>query len=206
MTATPAGTTTGLAALAAVVAATAVVAASALVAATAATALVAGTIVVAGCGGSQSPYEHIDQRKNEISMLWGQVRDWRQEAGLRGVEPSRRAIVEMHGQPVAKARRACPDPIEPATDECRDTCRLADAICDNAGRICDIAGELAGDAWAADKCASAKASCKEARTACCQCWSEEQRAPPASVPDAAPHEPSQPGPDQLSRQPPRRHW
>jgi hypothetical protein len=55
------------------------------------------------------------------------------------------------------------------SDTCKDTCTLADSICDNAGRICEIAGELVGDAWAAEKCASGKASCDAARERCCGC-------------------------------------
>lgn len=119
-------------------------------------------------------------------MLWGQIRAWRQDAGLRGVEPPRRAILEMRGQPMAKATRACPQRIEPHTPACLDTCSLADAICENADRICRVASELAGDAWADDKCASAKASCKEARQACCRCWSEEPPPERAAADDPAP--------------------
>lgn len=121
-------------------------------------------------------YEQIDQRKQEIAMLWSQIRGWRQDAGLRGVEPPPRAILEMRGKTTAQAARVCPQPVQPETPRCSDVCSLADAICENADRICRIADELGGDAWADGKCSSAKASCKEAREACCRCWSEE---PPA---------------------------
>ncbi len=121
-------------------------------------------------------YEQIDQRKQEIAMLWSQIRGWRQDAGLRGVEPPPRAILEMRGKTMAQAKRVCPQRVQPETQRCSDVCSLADAICENADRICRIADELEGDAWASGKCSSAKASCKEARQACCRCWSEESPA------------------------------
>jgi hypothetical protein len=144
--------------------------------------------LLAACASRQPgvSYEQIDQRKQEIAMLWGQIRGWRQDAGLRGVEPSPRAILEMRGKPIAQATRVCPQRVEPQTQRCGDVCSLADAICENADRICHIADELAGDDWADSKCASAKASCKEARQACCDCWSEES---PASSPAPAGAEP-----------------
>jgi hypothetical protein len=128
-------------------------------------------------------YEQIDQRKQEIAMLWSQIRGWRQDAGLRGVEPPPRAILEMRGKTMAQATRVCPQRVQAQTQVCTDVCSLADAICENADRICRIADELEGDAWAGGKCSSAKASCKEGRQACCRCWSEEAPAvegvPPA---------------------------
>lgn len=132
-------------------------------------------IMAAACASRQPAvsYEQIDQRKQEIAMLWGQIRGWRQDAGLRGVEPSPRAILEMRGKPMAQATRVCPQRVEPQTQHCSDVCSLADAICENADRICRVADELQGDDWADSKCSSAKASCKEARQACCRCWSEE---------------------------------
>ncbi|MCG8425313.1 MAG: hypothetical protein MJE77_46125 [Proteobacteria bacterium] len=133
-----------------------------------------GALVAISCGGSQMPgYERIDQRKQEIAILWGQIRSWRQEAGLKGVEPKRVVIIEMNGKPMSSATRVCPEPIEPETSRCRDLCSLAGAICENAESICRIAGELIEDPWAHDKCSSAKASCKEAKQACCQCRAKE---------------------------------
>lgn len=156
-----------------------------------------GLVLVAACASRQPSvsYEQIDQRKQEIAMLWGQIRGWRQDAGLRGVEPSPRAILEMRGKPIAQATRVCPQRVEPQTQRCSDVCSLADAICENADRICHIADELAGDDWADSKCSSAKASCKEARQACCNCWSEEppagSQAPASSVdPSLAPDQSS----------------
>lgn len=127
-------------------------------------------------------YEQIDQRKQEIAMLWSQIRGWRQDAGLRGVEPPPRAILEMRGKTMAQAKRVCPQRVQPQTQHCSDVCSLADAICENADRICRIADELESDAWANGKCSSAKASCKEARQACCRCWSEESPAEGAAQP------------------------
>lgn len=134
-------------------------------------------------------YEQIDQRKQEIAMLWSQIRGWRQDAGLRGVEPPPRAILEMRGKTTAQAARVCPQRVQAQTQVCTDVCSLADAICENADRICRIADELEGDAWADGKCSSAKASCKEARQACCRCWSEEAPAAEGVQPG------SEPGPE-----------
>ncbi len=134
-----------------------------------------GLSLLAGCASQHSAarYEYMDARKQEISMLWGQIRTWRRDAGLRGVEPPRRAILEMRGKPVATAGQVCAAPIEPRTQVCRDTCSLADAICENATQICQVADDLDGDPWADDKCSSAKASCREARQACCGCFRDE---------------------------------
>lgn len=55
------------------------------------------------------------------------------------------------------------------TDTCTDSCKVSDAICDDAKQICDIAGKLAGDAWAAGKCDSGKQSCTDANKKCCSC-------------------------------------
>jgi hypothetical protein len=150
--------------------------AMALIGAGLAAGIMVGVMVGLGACASTQPavsYEQIDQRKQEIAMLWSQIRGWRQDAGLRGVEPPPRAILEMRGKTTAQAARACPQRVQPQTQRCGDVCSLADAICENADRICRIADELAGDAWASGKCSSAKASCKEARQACCRCWSEE---------------------------------
>lgn len=144
-------------------------------------------VMAAACASRQPAvsYEQIDQRKQEIAMLWGQIRGWRQDAGLRGVEPSPRAILEMRGKPIAQATRVCPQRVEPQTQHCGDVCSLADAICENADRICRVADELQGDAWADSKCSSAKASCKEARQACCRCWSEESPASESHAPSGS---------------------
>ena len=52
---------------------------------------------------------------------------------------------------------------------CKDTCQIADAICEAATSICKIAGELNNDAWATEKCATGNASCEKSRGKCCGC-------------------------------------
>ena len=137
--------------------------------------LMLAALLLAACASPKRPmsYERIDQRKQEIAMMWAQIREWRQNAGLRGVEPPAREIIKMQGKPMSSATRVCPAPVEPRTDRCTDLCSLGDAICENAESICRIAGELGEDIWARDKCSSAKASCKEAKKECCRCCSEE---------------------------------
>lgn len=146
------------------------------------------TLLVTACASSKPAmsYEHIDQRKQEIAMLWAQIREWRQNAGLRGVEPPVREILEMQGKPMSSAIRACPAPVVPHTDQCKDLCSLGDAICENAESICRIADELGRDPWARDKCSSAKASCQEAKKECCRCCSEEPLPVPAEQAAEAP--------------------
>lgn len=131
--------------------------------------------LLASCGGGHKSvaYDRIAQRKQEIHMLWAQIREWRQDAGLKGVEPPRGEIIKMHGQSMSSAKSVCPEDTEPVTQGCKDVCSLAEAICENAESICRIADELVDDSWAQDKCASAKASCKEAKEECCRCCSGE---------------------------------
>ena len=134
-------------------------------------------LLAASCGGGQPAmsYERIDERKHEIQLLWAQIRNWRQEAGLKGVEPPHSEIVKMHAEPATQAENICPEYGEPATPRCSDVCGIAEAICENADAICRIRSELPRDTWAQGKCWSAKASCKEARQECCQCKSGEQQ-------------------------------
>ncbi len=127
------------------------------------------TLLLAACAGrpSGSPYQGQQDKKNEITALWTQIRDWRREAGM-GVDPSPTMVFAMSKQNVHTVERTCPDSHSvPAT--CGDVCNLADAICDNAESICSIAAELGDDPWAKGKCDNAKASCKEARQRCCDC-------------------------------------
>jgi hypothetical protein len=75
-------------------------------------------------------------------------------------------------QPLAVPVKPTTDPAcKPGpSDHCKDSCRFADSICDNAGKICEIAGQLGGnDAYANEKCGSGKASCDAAGAACCSC-------------------------------------
>ncbi|HTJ41107.1 MAG TPA: hypothetical protein VL463_03400 [Kofleriaceae bacterium] len=106
----------------------------------------------------------------EITMLWGQIRQWRHEAKM-DLEPAAASVIAMRSQTVQVAIATCPDghAVPPA---CNDVCDPADAICDNAERICGLAGDLDDTQWASwakEKCDSAKASCKEAKKRCCEC-------------------------------------
>src|SRR5207244_8379582 len=105
-------------------------------------------------------------KRNEITALWAQIRDWRRDARLP-LDPSQQNLIESRALTVPEIKRSCPDGHQvPAT--CNDVCNLADDICDNAERICQIADELGPqDDYAHDKCASAKASCREAKQRCC---------------------------------------
>lgn len=141
-------------------------------------ALVIGTVLGAGlasCARSKPVMNssRINERKQELTALWMQIRDWRKEAGLR-VEPDAQQLAEVRRQPVSQSLRTCDSAVPPRTPICDDMCSLKDAICDNATAICDIARELNGDSWAYGKCNSAKASCKEASERCCTCMHQEE--------------------------------
>jgi hypothetical protein len=131
-----------------------------------AVALVAA-LALGSCGGSQPPPQGMDKR-NEIAILWGQIREWRHEAHMP-LDPPHIFEVQLERAPVQDAKRVCPDNHEvPKT--CDDVCNLSDAICDNAETICKLADELGkDDTYAQDKCTSAKASCREAKQRCCDC-------------------------------------
>jgi hypothetical protein len=131
-----------------------------------ATAVVALMIGLAGCAArSNAPQWQASQsRKNEITALWTQIRDWRREAGM-DVDPLPTTVFAMSRLSVRALDRTCPDSHAVPTT-CADVCNLADAICDNAESICSIAAELGDDPWAAGKCDNAKASCKESRQRC----------------------------------------
>ncbi len=107
-------------------------------------------------------------RKDEIRAYFMQIREWRAEIGLKGVEPQYAVIQTVRGVPVGDLARMCELPAEPA-GACNDICGIAEHICENAEAICRIADELENDRWADEKCASAKASCKEAKESCCDC-------------------------------------
>ncbi len=156
--------------------------------------IAAGGALAAACGNAPPPYqqqlERVDARKQEITVLWAQIRDWRQEARWP-VDPPNRLIRAAMLMSVDKARAVCPF-AQPSTVECTDVCSLAEAICANADSICSIARELGGDPWADDKCNEAKASCREAKKRCCDCVrqepepeSEPEPVDAATVPDSA---------------------
>jgi hypothetical protein len=129
-----------------------------------------GGLVIA-CARPIDPmaWQRSQEKKNEITALWTQIRDWRREAHM-DVEPSPRDVLQMRGSTVAAAARSCPE-AHPVPASCADVCSLADAICDNAETICAIAAELSPDDFAKQKCDSAKASCREAKQRCCDCSS-----------------------------------
>lgn len=111
-----------------------------------------------------SPY------KQEIMVMWEEIRNWRKEAKMDRVEPPRWHARQWRGRTVAAAKAVCTKDREPKTPKCRDVCSIADNICNNAEDICRIADEnLPGDPWARDKCDSAKASCNDAKKRCCKC-------------------------------------
>lgn len=127
-----------------------------------------------------STWQAAQQRRDEVTALWTQIRDWRRAAQME-LEPAGASVLAMAPQTVDSAGAVCPDAYVPPP-ACDDVCGLADAICENAEVICDIADELAPDPWAEGKCDSAKASCHEAQARCCAC---APGARPADMPDAA---------------------
>ena len=135
-------------------------------------------LAIAACaakGGAGAPKWQISMdKKQEITALWTQIRDWRREAHME-VEPSSGTLQYARGMTVRQAAETCPDSHVPPPS-CNDICDLADAICDNAENICGIAGEMPDDIWAREKCDSAKASCKEAKQQCCGCNDDATKA------------------------------
>lgn len=140
--------------------------------------------IASSCGGRQrAAFE--DPRKNEITALWTQIRDWRLEAEL-GVEPRVEDVNALVRTPVREILRVCPDS-HPVTEACSNVCSLADAICDNAEQICLLADQLGkGDSWAQDKCSNAKASCRDAKKKCCMKCSENKTSWTGNPPKPAP--------------------
>ncbi len=147
--------------------------------------------IASACGGPQRI--PVDPRKNDITALWTQIRDWRREAGLP-VEPRREDVLQVIGTPVREVQRVCTaDHQVPQT--CGDVCSLADAICDNAEQICILADELGKqDTWAHDKCSSAKASCRDAKKKCCGCSEPKTTNPGSTAKAPAPKSSPSPAP------------
>ncbi|MBP8806799.1 MAG: hypothetical protein KBG48_32510 [Kofleriaceae bacterium] len=130
----------------------------------------AAVVGIVACAGRPQPsiaWSELQAKRNEITALSTQIRQWRREAGL-GVEPDAAAVLAMARTTAASAARVCTRPA-PVPERCADVCELGAAICENAEDICAIAAELGDDPWAADKCDSAKASCREAQERCCGC-------------------------------------
>lgn len=139
--------------------------------------LTLAALVAAGsCAGRPTTpqWQAQQMRKNEITALWTQIRDWRREAGMV-VDPNPTMVFAMSRQSVHAADQTCPHRVP---NTCGDVCNLSDAICDNAESICAIAEELGEDPWARGKCDNAKASCKEARQRCCECAAAAAAASP----------------------------
>lgn len=132
-------------------------------------------IIAFACVGPQRTDHSVDKR-NEITALWTQIRDWRREAKME-LDPSPSTLMQIRLKSVKDAERVCVDNHKvPKT--CSDVCDLADAICDNAESICNIADELGkDDDYAQGKCTDAKASCREGKQKCCGCSAE----PPAEA-------------------------
>ena len=150
-------------------------------------------VVIASC--AKVPPRRFDDRQqklNEITTLWVQIRDWRREARME-LDPSPATAIAWRGRTVPEAARVCPESHR-VPQACGDVCNLADAICDNAERICILADELGrDDQLAQEKCTSSKASCREAKQRCCTCSGPELPSPAAapagagaSVPEATP--------------------
>jgi len=132
-------------------------------------AVLGASIALGACGGgAQRPMSMPVDKRNEITALWTQIRDWRREAHM-DLDPSPQTMFQLRLRTPKDAESVCPENHKvPAT--CNDVCELSNAICDNAEAICKIADELGkDDDYAQDKCTSAKASCREAKQKCCTC-------------------------------------
>ncbi len=122
-----------------------------------------------GCAKGNSPSQSaatifpdssIGDSKQEINRRYAQIVEAKNQLQLDAI-PSTSLV------PFTSFERICETP-NGAT--CRDSCRLADSICDNAEAICRIATqELRGDNWAAEKCEDAKQTCTAAKSKCCAC-------------------------------------
>jgi hypothetical protein len=141
--------------------------------------------LVVACGGSkamkagapvsQSPGAGVmnPTARDQISILERQIADDLAKMQL-APPPSPMAMTcpaPPCAEPAAATIKPKDDPqCKPAASQtCKDSCTLADSICDNAKKICDIATELRSDVWANDKCTSGNASCVAAHDKCCGC-------------------------------------
>jgi hypothetical protein len=114
--------------------------------------------------------------RDKITVLWNEIRDARVNAGMNP-EPLASAASRVHSMSVKNLRDEAEHP-EPKTQDCIDTCKIEDSICNNAQKICDLASELSDD-WATEKCDSGKASCEEATKKCVACVDSEKPVTPA---------------------------
>ena len=129
-------------------------------------AFVCAVLVAMACGG-KAPNTHRENKLNDITALWAQIREMRRDAKLP-LDPRSEDVMAVYPTSVRDVQRVCPDGHQ-VPDTCNDICTIADHICDNAEAICDIAAELEDNEWAHGKCASAKASCCEVKQRCCAC-------------------------------------
>ncbi len=132
-------------------------------------ALVVALVVAAACGGSQKPPGCDDAcKRNQIALLWTQIREWRREAHMN-LEPAPGVEMQVRPLTIPQVKRVCQEAHE-VPPKCTDICEIAGDICDNAESICKLADELGKqDDYAQEKCANAKASCHEAKQNCCNC-------------------------------------
>jgi hypothetical protein len=72
-------------------------------------------------------------------------------------------------QPMSVSAASDPQCHPAPNDVCKQSCEVADAICNASSKICTIASELGNDAWANERCTSGKASCDAAHGKCCGC-------------------------------------
>ena len=70
--------------------------------------LLVGLLVLPACGGARptKPWPEQQARRNEITVLWAQIRDWRRDAGME-VEPDESAVMAMSRMTVSTAAKAC---------------------------------------------------------------------------------------------------
>lgn len=124
--------------------------------------------VACGTGPRPPAWQLHQQKSNEITALWTQIRQWRSEAKMN-LDPAPQLLSTLRDSSVRDAAKVCRDG-HAVPSRCNDICSIADNICDNAERICTLAEELGrGDDFAQQKCTSAKASCREAKQRCCGC-------------------------------------
>lgn len=113
-------------------------------------------------------------RNQEITELDAKITD---EFAKLGAGERKPALPIQHCEP-EPCPTMSPMSVKPAADPackpgpsttCKDTCTLADSICDNAKKICEISKQLGNDAWATGKCADGETSCTTAHDRCCGC-------------------------------------
>ena len=144
--------------------------------------LIAGLVLSCAVDNGAQRRRDIERndKMNEVTQLWTQIRAWRAELGM-DLDPSSSMLLEFRNKSVKDAQKVCPEN-QKIPKPCEDTCRLSEAICENAESICKIADELGKQDRAQEKCTSAKASCREAKQRCCKCITKPQVDEPAPAP------------------------